>query len=118
MIFIKIQIFQANGFILYQTKLTTPNVNGRVLSIPKLHDRAYIQIGNSHVGVLYRMGDLSLKINLPDNRNDTLYIIVENMGRLNFGDDMLDAKVKIFITLRHHANIVVLKLREYWKECF
>jgi hypothetical protein len=30
---------------------------------------------------------------LPNNNNRTLYIIVENMGRLNFGNDLLDAKV-------------------------
>jgi hypothetical protein len=48
------------------------------------------------VGVLYRENQANLKINLPNNQNDTLYIIVENMGRLNFGNDTLDSKVCYF----------------------
>ena len=60
--------------------------------MPKLHDRAYIQIGLKSVGVLYRGGKNNLKINSPNNTNTSLFIIVENMGRLNYGDDLLDNK--------------------------
>ena len=43
------------------------------------------------MGVLYRGTNTTvLKINLKDNDSTELYIIVENMGRLNFGDDLLD----------------------------
>ncbi len=42
---------------------------------------------------MYRENDKSLKINLPNNEARNLYIFVENMGRLNFGNDYLDAKV-------------------------
>ena len=42
---------------------------------------------------MYREKDKSLKINLPNNEARNLYIFVENMGRLNFGNDYLDAKV-------------------------
>ena len=45
--------------------------------------------------MLYRTGQTSLKINLKNNKNTTLYIIVENMGRLNFGNDLLDSKVNL-----------------------
>ena len=83
---------QGYGFVLYIKKLDDLNVDGKLLSIPKLHDRAYIQIGSASVGVLYRAGQTNLTINLPNNKNDTLYIVVENMGRLNYGDDMLDNK--------------------------
>jgi hypothetical protein len=85
---------QGHGFVLYKTKLDNVDVHEKILSIPNLHDRAYVQIGDTPIGVLYRAGETSLKIDLPNNENDTLYIIVENMGRLNFGDDMLDNKVK------------------------
>jgi hypothetical protein len=81
------------GFIMYKTKLPSTSVDGQVLSIPKLHDRAYIQIGYSSIGVLSRRGPINITINLPSNKNDTLFIIVENMGRLNYGDDLLDNKV-------------------------
>jgi hypothetical protein len=72
--------------------LDTLDVHGKELFIPKLHDRAYIQIGLAFVGVLSRTGPNRIVINLPNNINDTLFIIVENMGRLNFGDDTLDNK--------------------------
>ncbi len=78
---------------MYKTKLPSPDVNGAVLSIPNLHDRAYIQIGDSYVGVLSRGVRTNLTINLTSNTNDTLFIIVENMGRLNFGNNLLDNKV-------------------------
>lgn len=89
------QVKQGYGFILYKVKLPFLNVHGKSLRIPKLHDRAFIQIGDVSVGVLYRAGSLNLKINLPNNTNDTMFIIVENMGRLNFGSDMLDTKVRL-----------------------
>jgi beta-galactosidase len=78
---------------MYKTKLLTTNVDGQLLLISNLRDRAYIQIGLSYVGVLDRNGANNLTIDLPNNKNDTLFIIVENMGRLNFGNDMLDNKV-------------------------
>jgi hypothetical protein len=36
---------------------------------------------------------LKLRINAPDNRETRLNIVVENMGRLNFGGHLLDTKV-------------------------
>ena len=86
------QLGQGYGFILYTTKLKDVDVHGRLLSIPNLHDRAYIQIGSRSVGILHRTNHTSLLIDLPNNTNDTLYIFVENMGRINYGDDSLDNK--------------------------
>jgi hypothetical protein len=46
------------------------------------------------VGVLYRgTNTTELTIDLKDNDSTQIYIIVENMGRLNFGDNLLDSKV-------------------------
>ena len=45
------------------------------------------------IGVLNSWNQSSVTIDLPDNTNKTLYVIVENMGRLNFGNEMLDPKV-------------------------
>ena len=69
------------GAVLYFTKLEDTNVDGKVLSIPGLRDRAYIQIGNVLVGVLDRTKSTELKINLPDNDDLALVILVENNGR-------------------------------------
>jgi hypothetical protein len=86
-------IKKGHGFVLYMKILDSLDVHGKELVIPSLHDRAYVQIGSVFVGVLYRTGPNSIIINLPNNTNDTLFIIVENMGRLNYGDDTLDNKV-------------------------
>ena len=81
------------GFILYSTILDDADIDQKVLSIPGIRDRAYIQTGSVSLGVLYRLGQTSLKINLKNNKDKQLHIIVENMGRLNFGADVYDSKV-------------------------
>ena len=54
----------------------------------------YYYYYKTSVGVLYRgTNTTELTIDLKDNDSTELYIIVENMGRLNFGDDLLDSKV-------------------------
>jgi len=42
-----------------------------------------------------RENNTNIIINLKNNKDNRLYIIVENLGRLNFGDrhSMLDTKV-------------------------
>lgn len=46
--------------------------------------------------MVYRLNPTNITINIPKPQSDNiLYIVVENMGRLNYGDDMLDAKVSI-----------------------
>jgi hypothetical protein len=49
-----------------------------------------------------------LKIDLKNNKENRLFIIVENMGRLNFGDDLLDPKVS-FYYLKKYKMIILLK---------
>lgn len=83
---------QGYGFILYSTKLKNLDVHGKTLSIPGIHDRGYISIGDTPIGILHRDLDTVLKIDLQYNQDENLYIIVENMGRLNFGNDLLDTK--------------------------
>lgn len=36
---------QGYGFILYTTTLDDPNVDGKLLTIPGIRDRGYVQIG-------------------------------------------------------------------------
>ena len=75
-----------------------PNVDGKVLSIPGIRDRAYIQIGTKFIGFIYRVNATELIINLKNNTERSLFIIVENMGRLNFGNNLLDSKVSSHIS--------------------
>ena len=45
---------QGYGFILYSTTLSNPNVYGKVLSIPGIRDRGYVQIGSvSTLRIIY-----------------------------------------------------------------
>ena len=83
---------QGYGIVMYSTNLPTSNVNKKVLSIPGIRDRAYIQIGNKFVGVLDRLKE-KLTINLVNNTFVNLRILVENSGRLNYGNNLIDTKV-------------------------
>ena len=70
------------------------NFNSTVnLSIPGIRDRGYVLIEKNLVGVLDRTSQTSVTIDLTNIQNPSLHIIVENMGRLNYGGDMLDTKV-------------------------
>lgn len=84
---------QGYGFIMYSTVLEDANVHGKKLSIPGTRDRAYVMIGSELVGVLDRMSNVTdLTFNITENKETNLNIIVENMGRLNYGGFMLDNK--------------------------
>jgi beta-galactosidase len=102
---------QGYGFISYSTILDDPNVDGQILSIDGLRDRAYVQIGAASLGFLYRVSRTSLKIDLKSNHNRTLYIIVENMGRLNFGNNLLDAKGILGNVTLNNATLTT------WTQC-
>jgi beta-galactosidase len=81
---------QNYGFILYRTQLKGPQA-GR-LSIRGLHDRAQVFVGGKLIGVLNRnrpRKKLALSIPSTDARLD---ILVENMGRVNFGPQLMDRK--------------------------
>ncbi|KAG9455716.1 hypothetical protein H6P81_000224 [Aristolochia fimbriata] len=92
---------QMFGFILYITEYSaTKNVS--ILSIPKVHDRAQVFIsctsvdsGNipTFVGIIERWSNR--KLTLPDIKcvsNTKLFILVENMGRVNYGPYLHDIK--------------------------
>ncbi|XP_058780617.1 beta-galactosidase 17-like [Vicia villosa] len=89
------------GFLLYVTEYEARR-GGRILSIPKVHDRAQVFISCSsegrgakptYVGTVERW--LNKKLSLPEfqcHSNINLYILVENMGRVNYGPFIFDRK--------------------------
>ena len=81
------------GFVLYQTTLTGPFEKMR-LSIDGLHDRALIYLNQTLVGIKERTGkrDDEILIGLDAGQSCTLSILVENMGRINYGPKLLDEK--------------------------
>lgn len=77
---------QAYGFILYRTRLAEPG--GQQLELEGLQDRAVIMFDNRVVHVAYRNDpSWNFAVSVPES-GGTLDILVENMGRVNFGDKM------------------------------
>jgi beta-galactosidase len=82
---------QAYGFILYRTSLTGPRARAR-LRILGLHHRAQVFLNGLPLGILEReFPARSLRLNIPE-QGGRLDILVENMGRVNFGPHLHDRK--------------------------
>jgi len=93
------ELDQGYGYVLYRKEIELPPVSrefltqhdyGMELSITGLRDRAVVFIDGEKVGVLY-CNNPGEKINLPlPNGSDSfrLDILVENMGRVNYGLDL------------------------------
>ncbi|MCC6604238.1 MAG: beta-galactosidase [Anaerolineae bacterium] len=78
------------GFILYRTRLDGPFA--ATLSIEKVHDRAHIFANGALLGLLERENPgQSLPLDVPAD-GLTLDILVENMGRVNYGPNLHDRK--------------------------
>lgn len=77
---------QGYGYILYRTTLSKGG--NRTLKINGLRDYAEIFINGKRVGILNRMYNQdSMKINIPAGAQ--LDILVENLGRINYGHEMI-----------------------------
>ncbi|WVZ99431.1 hypothetical protein U9M48_044729 [Paspalum notatum var. saurae] len=109
------QIGQMFGFLLYMSEYQG-RLPSSILSIPKVHDRAQVFVSCSadgvrntiYAGVIERWSSNELEIpNLKCSSNTSLYILVENMGRVNYGPYIFDRKgilspIQIDgVTLRH-----------------
>ena len=77
------------GYIAYQTVLNRDYENA-VLSFESLGDRAQVLVGDTLQGIAYINESLSVTINAK--AGDTLTVLVENMGRANFGPKMMRLK--------------------------
>lgn len=81
---------QGYGYIAYTTMLTR-NYNGEILFFESLGDRAQIYVNKKLVGILY-VNDDKLELPITAVKGDKLTILVENMGRANFGPKMMRKK--------------------------
>ncbi|ACS99842.1 glycoside hydrolase family 35 protein [Paenibacillus sp. JDR-2] len=85
------QYGQNSGFILYATHLTGPRPASR-LNLQEVHDRALIFIDGVFKGVIERSNpEHDLVFDVPPGGVE-LAILVENMGRINYGPHMKDVK--------------------------
>uniref|UniRef100_UPI003AAD01B7 beta-galactosidase isoform X1 n=1 Tax=Centroberyx gerrardi TaxID=166262 RepID=UPI003AAD01B7 len=87
-----IELKQAFGFVLYRTKLPVDCSTLTPLSSPLngVHDRAYVSVDGVAVGVLER--NKALTVNVTGKAGSQVDILVENMGRVNYGKDINDFK--------------------------
>jgi Beta-galactosidase len=80
---------QGDGYVLYSYHFTQP-ISG-TLEIPGLRDYATVYVGGEKVGELNRYyKKYSMNIEIPFNT--TLDILVENMGRINYGAEITNNK--------------------------
>lgn len=81
---------QAYGYVLYRTTVEG-GING-VLKIDGLKDYGLVYVNGKRQGILdRRLNQDSLNVNLPAGKV-TLDILIENMGRINFGPFLLQNK--------------------------
>ena len=82
---------QDYGFILYRTQVPGPRPKAR-LELHELHDRAQVFLDGKFAGILEReFPKQVLSLSIPP-QGAQLDILVENMGRVNFGPYLLDRK--------------------------
>ncbi len=83
------------GYILYRTELTGPS-DGWGMTIDTVHDRAQIFVNGKHRATVERWDkdsyNTKLGIPLEKGENAKLDILVENMGRVNYGNKIRDRK--------------------------
>ncbi len=77
------------GYILYRTTLNRDYTDAK-LSFESLGDRAQIYVGDRLQGIAY-IND-SLTVNINAKAGEVLSVLVENMGRANFGPKMMRKK--------------------------
>lgn len=87
------QLGQDFGFVLYSTVLSGPFERGELV-IDGLHDRALIYVNGKLAGIRERTGKRNDPVFLELGFGETarLDILVENLGRINYGPKLLDEK--------------------------
>jgi len=81
---------QNYGFIVYETQVSGPR-RGQQLHIQDVHDRAQVFLDGAYIGVIERWNYEPLIVDVPAG-GARLTILVENMGRVNYGPLLKDYK--------------------------
>lgn len=86
------QLGQDFGYVLYRTEIEGP-VEPLPLCFGKVHDRAIVFINGELAGIKERdRRDDAITLSLGFGERATVEILVENMGRVNYGIHLLDPK--------------------------
>ncbi|MBN2057071.1 beta-galactosidase [bacterium] len=82
---------QSYGFIAYETCITGPRTSAP-LTLRDLHDRAHVFVDGELVGIMEReFPAKGIELTIPPE-GIVLRILVENMGRINYGSMLCDRK--------------------------
>jgi beta-galactosidase len=81
---------QDYGFTLYRTFIKGPHKQ-TPLTIQGVRDRALVYVNKEYLGVIDRWDNEQLILDIPEE-GIQLDILVENMGRVNYGSQMYDPK--------------------------
>ncbi|MEK4760000.1 beta-galactosidase family protein [Viridibacillus sp. FSL E2-0187] len=84
------ELGQNYGFTLYQTFINGPHEKAP-LTIKDVKDRALVFVNRQYIGLIDQWDNNSLDIEIP-KEGATLEILVENMGRVNYGPELYDMK--------------------------
>jgi len=79
------------GLVVYTTQINHNTTDPTLLSVHGINDRGYVFIDDMRVGILDRMANIT-QLPLSARKDQNLTIIVESMGRIDFGPLMKDSK--------------------------
>lgn len=97
------QLNQGNGYVLYRRHFNQP-ISG-TLSIDGLRDYATVYVDGEYVGHLNRYNkNYAMDIEIPFNSD--LEILVENMGRINYGSEIVHNNKGIISPVKINDNII------------
>ncbi|MEK4508359.1 beta-galactosidase [Paenibacillus anaericanus] len=106
---------QSYGFILYSTKITGPRI-GMELVLQEVRDRALVFANGTFAGTVERWDPRGIPMEVPAEGLQ-IDILVENMGRVNYGPQLRDPKgitcgVRLGYQFLHDWNIRSLPLTD------
>lgn len=97
------QLNQGNGYVLYTRHFNQP-ISGKLIA-DGLRDYAVVYINGEKIGELNRYyKNYSLDVNIPFN--STLQLLVENMGRINYGSEIVHNNKGIISAVKIDDNVI------------
>lgn len=82
---------QGYGFIVYETVIKGA-YGKQSMTVQNVHDRGQVYLNGKYVGLVDRIsGESRIDVDITEEET-TLQIIVENMGRINYGPSLVDFK--------------------------
>ncbi|GMK40661.1 beta-galactosidase [Paenibacillus sp. CCS19] len=102
---------QPYGYLVYSSLIESDSDRQTTLILPKLQDTARVYVNGTEAGLIREVGSSSIKLSLREGSN-SLQILVQNMGRLNFSPYLGEPKGLFDTGYLHGA---ALDLRGGWQ---